>query len=49
MPEFFRFRAGKTEHDALVAGAGPDVIRLSIGIESIKDIIEDLDQVLSFA
>src|ERR1700691_1271428 len=29
------------------AGAGPDVVRLSIGIESVEDIIADLDQVLS--
>ena len=29
------------------AGAGPDVIRLSIGLESAEDIIRDLDQALS--
>ena len=29
------------------AGAGPDVVRLSIGIENVEDIIADLDQVLS--
>jgi O-acetylhomoserine (thiol)-lyase len=29
------------------AGAGSDVVRLSIGIESVEDIIADLDQVLS--
>jgi len=29
------------------AGAGPDVIRLSIGIENIDDIIADLDKALS--
>ena len=28
------------------AGAGPDTIRLSIGIETAKDIIEDLDSAL---
>ncbi len=28
------------------AGAGPDVVRLSIGIESVDDIIGDLDQAL---
>ena len=28
------------------AGAGPDVVRLSIGIESVEDIIGDLDQAL---
>ena len=29
------------------AGAGPDVVRLSIGIEDIDDIIADLDQALA--
>ncbi|MBS3647524.1 O-acetylhomoserine aminocarboxypropyltransferase [Pseudaminobacter sp. 19-2017] len=29
------------------AGAGPDVVRLSIGIEDIEDIIGDLEQALS--
>ena len=29
------------------AGAGPDVVRLSIGIETLDDIIADLDQALS--
>ena len=29
------------------AGAGPDVVRLSIGIESVDDIIADLDQGLA--
>jgi O-acetylhomoserine (thiol)-lyase len=28
------------------AGAGPDVVRISIGIEDVKDIIADLDQAL---
>jgi O-acetylhomoserine (thiol)-lyase len=31
------------------AGAGPDVVRLSIGIESVEDIIADLDQALAAA
>lgn len=31
------------------AGAGPDVVRLSIGIEDSKDIIADLDQALAKA
>ena len=29
------------------AGAGPEVVRLSIGIESVDDIIDDLDQALA--
>ena len=31
----------------VVAGAGPDVVRLSIGIEDAADIIADLDQALA--
>jgi O-acetylhomoserine (thiol)-lyase len=31
------------------AGAGPEVVRLSIGIESVQDIIADLDQALDKA
>jgi O-acetylhomoserine (thiol)-lyase len=33
----------------LAAGAGPDVVRLSIGLESVEDIIADLDQALGRA
>jgi len=33
----------------VAAGAGPDVIRLSIGLESVDDIIADLDQALAAA
>jgi len=29
------------------AGAGSDVVRLSVGIEDVKDIIADLEQALS--
>jgi len=35
------------EEQQVAAGAGPDVIRLSIGIENVEDIIADLDQALS--
>ncbi|MGF1626434.1 MAG: O-acetylhomoserine aminocarboxypropyltransferase [Alphaproteobacteria bacterium] len=36
------------EAEALIAaGAGPDVVRLSVGIEDIADIIADLDQALA--
>ncbi|WP_210348783.1 O-acetylhomoserine aminocarboxypropyltransferase [Aurantimonas marina] len=31
----------------VAAGAGPDVVRLSIGIENVADIIADLDQALA--
>jgi len=31
------------------AGAGDDVVRLSIGIEDVEDIIADLDQALATA
>ena len=37
------------DEDRIKAGAGPDVVRLSIGIESVEDIIADLDQALSAA
>lgn len=33
-----------SEADQVTAGAGPDVIRLSIGIENAEDIIADLEQ-----
>jgi O-acetylhomoserine (thiol)-lyase len=29
-----------------LAGAGPDVVRLSVGIEDVNDIIADLDQAM---
>jgi len=35
-----------TEEQQIACGAGPNVIRLSIGIEGIDDIIADLDQAL---
>ena len=35
-----------SEEQQIQAGAGPDVVRLSVGIETIDDIIEDLDQAL---
>ena len=38
-----------TEEQQVKAGAGPDVVRLSIGIESADDIIADLDQALRAA
>jgi O-acetylhomoserine (thiol)-lyase len=31
----------------VAAGAGPDVVRLSVGIEDVNDIIADLDQALA--
>jgi O-acetylhomoserine (thiol)-lyase len=33
-----------SDEQKVQAGAGPDVVRLSIGIEDVADIIEDLDQ-----
>jgi len=35
-----------TEEQLVAAGAGPDVVRLSVGIETVDDIIADLDQAL---
>lgn len=36
-----------SDADKTVAGAGPDVVRLSVGIEDASDIIADLDQALA--
>jgi len=38
-----------TDEQRIAAGAGPDVIRLSIGIETAEDIIADLEQALAQA
>ena len=36
-----------SDEQKIAAGAGPEVVRLSVGIEDVKDIIADLDQALS--
>ncbi len=36
-----------TDEQRIAAGAGPDVVRLSVGIEDKADIIADLDQALA--
>ena len=36
-----------TEEQRTAAGAGPDVIRLSIGLETVGDLVADLDQALA--
>ena len=36
-----------TDAQKITAGAGPDVVRLSIGIEDKADIIADLEQALA--
>ncbi len=38
-----------SDEQRVAAGAGPDVLRLSIGIETASDIIADLDQALAKA
>jgi O-acetylhomoserine (thiol)-lyase len=38
-----------SDEQRIAAGAAPDAVRLSIGIEDVADIIADLDQALSFA
>ncbi|WP_435258379.1 O-acetylhomoserine aminocarboxypropyltransferase/cysteine synthase family protein [Thioclava sp. FR2] len=38
-----------TEEQQIKAGAAPNVVRVSIGIEDVKDIIADLDQALAAA
>ncbi|MFP5341571.1 MAG: O-acetylhomoserine aminocarboxypropyltransferase [Candidatus Limnocylindria bacterium] len=35
-----------SDEERLAAGAGPDVIRLSVGIEDVTDLIADLDRAL---
>ena len=35
-----------TEEQQRAAGAGPDVVRLSIGLETAADLIRDLDEAL---
>ncbi|MSO76456.1 MAG: O-acetylhomoserine aminocarboxypropyltransferase [Alphaproteobacteria bacterium] len=37
------------ETQQIAAGAGPDVVRLSIGLETVGDLIADLDQALAQA
>jgi O-acetylhomoserine (thiol)-lyase len=36
-----------TLEQRIAAGAGPDVVRLSVGIEDVNDIIADLEQALT--
>ncbi|HEX3754049.1 MAG TPA: O-acetylhomoserine aminocarboxypropyltransferase [Rhizomicrobium sp.] len=36
-----------SDEDRIKAGAGPDVVRLSVGIEDVADIISDLDQAMA--
>jgi O-acetylhomoserine (thiol)-lyase len=38
-----------TDEQRVAAGAGPDVIRLSIGLETAADLIADLDQALALS
>jgi O-acetylhomoserine (thiol)-lyase len=36
-----------SDAEKTIAGAGPDVVRLSVGIEDVADLIADLDQALT--
>ena len=38
-----------SEEQRSAAGAGPDVVRLSVGLETVDDLIRDLDQALAAA
>jgi O-acetylhomoserine (thiol)-lyase len=38
-----------TDEQRAAAGAGPDVVRLSVGLESAEDLIRDLDRALASA
>jgi len=37
------------DEERLAAGAGPDVVRLSVGLETVADLIADLDRALTAA
>ena len=36
-----------TDEELIACGVGPDLIRLSCGIENVEDILEDLEQALA--
>ena len=36
-----------SDEQKIAAGAGPDVVRLSVGIENVEDVIADLEQVFA--
>jgi len=36
-----------TDEQKIASGAGPQVVRLSIGLEDVEDLIADLDQALA--
>jgi O-acetylhomoserine (thiol)-lyase len=38
-----------TDEQLQAAGVGPDMVRLSVGLEDLDDILYDLDQALSAA
>ena len=38
-----------SEEELASSGVSPDLVRLSIGIENIEDIIRDIDQALDAA
>jgi O-acetylhomoserine (thiol)-lyase len=38
-----------SEEEQLASGVSPDMIRLSVGIEDINDLIEDIDSALTKA
>jgi O-acetylhomoserine (thiol)-lyase len=38
-----------SDEERVAAGAGPEVIRLSVGIEDAADLVADLDQALNAA
>ena len=38
-----------TEEQQTAAGAGPEVVRISVGLETVEDIVRDLDQALAAA
>ena len=37
-----------SDEELIASGVGPDLVRLSVGLENVDDIIEDLDQALAY-
>ena len=38
-----------TDEELIAGGVGPDLIRLSVGIENVNDIIADIEQAMEKA
>ena len=38
----------RSDEELIAGGVAPDLVRLSVGIENVDDILDDLRQALSF-